>query len=129
MHTIRTKRTASMLDRVLPRNLRRYLNVLLSLLALPTDNGVGGHGTNLDQVIIANAATSAADQVSGVAVGPGQGGSEDDQSNTISLSMDDLMQYAQPVPDNVITEENGLEDKIAGGSATTKFVTLGMMVS
>ena len=36
------------------------------------------------------------------------------------------MQYAQPVPDNVITEENGLEDKIAGGSATTKFVTLGM---
>ena len=56
-------------------------------------------------------------------------GSEDDQSNTISLSMDDLMQYAQPVPDNVITEENGLEDKIAGGSATTKFVTLGMMVS
>jgi len=102
-------------------------------IALPTDNGVGGHGTKGDQVIISNAtATSggAPDQVlpgGGVSVvGPPGQGSEDDQSNTISLSMDDLMQYAQPVPDNVITEENGLEDKIAGGSATTKFVTLGM---
>ena len=36
------------------------------------------------------------------------------------------MQYAQPVPDNVITEENGLEDKLSGGSGTTKFVTLDM---
>ena len=49
---------------------------------------------------------------------------EDDQA-TISLSMDDLMQYAQPVPDNVIHEENGLEDKLTAG-ATTKYVPLNM---
>ena len=42
----------------------------------------------------------------------------DEDQATISLSMDDLMQYAQPVPDNVITEENGLEDKLSGGSGT-----------
>ena len=48
---------------------------------------------------------------------------QDDQA-TISLSMDDLMQYAQPVPDNVIHEENGLEDKLTAGR--TKFVPLNM---
>ena len=49
----------------------------------------------------------------------------DDGHGTISLSMDDLMQYAQPVPDSVIHDENGLEDKLTAG-ATTKFVQLNM---
>ena len=52
------------------------------------------------------------------------GGHDQDDQATISLSMDDLMQYAQPVPDNVIHEENGLEDKLTAGR--TKFVPLNM---
>ena len=56
--------------------------------------------------------------------GHSSAGNDDDQA-TISLSMDDLMQYAQPVPDSVIHEENGLEDKLTAG-ATTKFVPLNM---
>ena len=50
----------------------------------------------------------------------------DDGHGTISLSMDDLMQYAQPVPDSVIHDENGLEDKLTAGACTTKFVQLNM---
>ena len=51
----------------------------------------------------------------------------EDGQGTISLSMDDLMQYAQPVPDSVIqdNENGGLEDKLTAG-ATTKFVQLNM---
>ena len=51
----------------------------------------------------------------------------EDGQGTISLSMDDLMQYAQPVPDSVIhdSENGGLEDKLTAG-ATTKFVQLNM---
>ena len=54
----------------------------------------------------------------------------EDGQGTISLSMDDLMQYAQPVPDSVIHDSEtgsggGLEDKLTAG-ATTKFVQLNM---
>ena len=81
-------------------------------IALPTDNGIGGHGSTTD--VVGVTPPSDATPVT-----------EEDQNATISLSMDDLMQYAQPVPDNVITEENGLEDKLGGGSEA-KFVTLNM---
>ena len=68
-------------------------------------------------VAAANAAQAANNQAD-------SGGHDQDDQATISLSMDDLMQYAQPVPDNVIHEENGLEDKLTAGR--TKFVPLNM---
>ena len=72
----------------------------------------------------AAAAVAAANAAAANNAEPPGGHDQDDQA-TISLSMDDLMQYAQPVPDNVIHEENGLEDKLTG-SGRTKFVPLNM---
>ncbi len=62
-----------------------------------------------------------ANLISGVTVQ--QQAVEDPQAGTISLSMDDLMQYAQPA-DNVIADDSGLEAKLAEGAS--KFVPLNM---
>lgn len=118
-------------------------------MALPTEAGAGGPGIGTSTIVPpSNAAAQLDSSLTTPVIGTeGQmnlalaglqpippaalaaannadpGGHDGDQA-TISLSMDDLMQYAQPVPDNVIHEENGLEDKLTAGR--TKFVPLNM---
>jgi hypothetical protein len=112
-------------------------------MALPTDaassgeaateqqhqiSAVFGSGDRIGQQLIAIHPTTTTSTSSSTSVeAANAGGDQDDgQQATISLSMDDLMQYAQPVPDNVIHDDqnNGLEDKLAEGA--TKFVPLNM---